>query len=480
MKLKTFIPFIILSSNLSFGQIKNNDFETAKVDAENLPQDWNIKKMNGFEFSLDKETKHLGTNSFTIKSTSDSALGKFIPFSQVIEYGVIEFQKIAITVYIKTKDVKGNAGLWCQIWDKDNKQIGFQNLEMQQTKIIGTSEWKKYELNLILNSNCKKLLLGGYLQGLGAVWYDNFTIETKAFTDTPPSKEAKKYIDEFCKIVKSLSIYTKLIDWKNVDTEIEFLSKGINSYEEASTVAAYVLSKLRAVGDNHSFIQPKATSEMATKMNLKTDKPYGKLLPNTIGYVYVPGYASLNDSVSRAFAKSIQDIIKDLDTKNKITGWIVDLQGNTGGNMYPMITGLGPLIGNGTLGHFLNANGKVNSSWFYSKGSTGVVRIKDSYVVSDETKKVAVLIGSRTSSSGEMTTVSFIGKPNAKLFGQASGGYTTGNSLFKLKDGSTLALATSYISDRNDKPYYGKIMPDVLVTENEDILKVAEQWLLEK
>ncbi len=480
MKIKTLIAFSIVCSHVLFGQIRNNGFELAKPDTVSMPQDWNIRKMSGFEFGIDKEIKYLGINSFTIKSTSDSALGKFIPFSQLVEYDVKQFQKIAITVYIKTKDVMGNAGLWCQIWDKDGKQIGFQNLEMQQTKITGTSEWKKYELKLILNDNCKKILLGGYLQGLGTVWYDDFAIETKEFTSTPPSDEAKKYIDHFYKIVKTCSIYSKLIDWGSLETEVDFLLRGANTYEDAASVAVYVLGKLRAAGDNHSFIQPKATSEKATKMNLNTDQPHGKLLPNNIGYVYVPGYASLNDSVSKAFAKSIQDIIKDLDTKNNIAGWIVDLKGNTGGNMYPMITGLGPLTGNGTLGHFLTTTGKVSSSWMYSNGSTRVVSIKNAYVLKDETKKVAVLIGPRTSSSGEMTTVSFIGKSNAKLFGQASGGYTTGNSLFKLKDGSTLALATSYISDRNDKPYYGKINPDVLVKEDEDILKVAEQWLLEK
>ena len=34
-------------------------------------------------------------------------------------------------------------------------------------------------------------------------------------------------------------------------------------------------------------------------------------------------------------------------------GWIVDLRGNFGGNMWPMLLSVEPLIGNGTLGYFV-------------------------------------------------------------------------------------------------------------------------------
>ncbi len=39
-----------------------------------------------------------------------------------------------------------------------------------------------------------------------------------------------------------------------------------------------------------------------------------------------------------------------------------------------MIAGLGPLIGEGTLGYFVNSKTKAdaNSSWFYKNGRSGV------------------------------------------------------------------------------------------------------------
>lgn len=480
MNIPILTSLIVLNSGVILGQIKNNDFEFSRDTVATLPKDWSIKKIIGFDFGLDKEIKYSGANSFNIKSTQTIDSNKFIPFSQVVNFDVQNFKKIAITVYIKSKDITGNAGLWCQIWNKDDKQIGFQNLELQKTKIIGTTDWKKYSISLVVNSNCKKLLLGGYLQGTGSVWYDNFSIENLEFASTPPSKEAKEYIDGFCKIIKKQSVYSNSINWKILQAEIELISKGANSIEDATVVSSHILNKLRELGDNHSFILSKKSYDRSLKTNLDERRPYGKLLENNIGYVYVPGYASTNDTVSENFATSIQNIIKDLDTKNNITGWIVDLRENTGGNMYPMITGLGPIIGEGTLGHFHNANGKVRTRWLYSNGSTRVVKVKAPYVLKNSAVKVAVLIGPNTSSSGEMTAISFVGKPNTKFFGQPSGGYTTGNSMFKLKDGTALALATSYVSDRNKNKYLSKINPDVFVNTDNDAIKIAEQWLNEK
>ena len=93
------------------------------------------------------------------------------------------------------------------------------------------------------------------------------------------------------------------------------------------------------------------------------------------------------------------------------------------------------------------------------------------------------MIGEETSSSGEMTTISFIGKNNTKLFGQPSGGYTTANQGFKLSDGSYIYLATSYTADRNSKKYLSKIIPDIIVQNDnsfDNCLETASKWLLEK
>lgn len=111
------------------------------------------------------------------------------------------------------------------------------------------------------------------------------------------------------------------------------------------------------------------------------------------------------------------------------------------------------------------------------------ITISKPYQIKNKDSKVAVLIGPRTSSSGEMTTISFIGKAHTKLFGEPTGGYTTANRGFKLADGSYLYLASSYTADRNKKEYRGKIQPDVLIKpsgDGDEVLKAAVKWLSEK
>lgn len=180
----------------------------------------------------------------------------------------------------------------------------------------------------------------------------------------------------------------------------------------------------------------------------------------------------------RSFSGKIQALIRDLDTGNNIKGWIVDLRGNTGGNMWPMLAGLAPLTGAGPLGYFVrNAAGKeMKNVW-----NGAHVKVENPYTLQKPDTKVAVLIGPRTSSSGEMTTVAFIGRSNTRLFGQATGGFTTANRTFALSDGSNLLLASSYIADRNHGKYLSKISPDETVEPVPGVdaaVKAAEKWLL--
>src|SRR5690348_5042975 len=60
-----------------------------------------------------------------------------------------------------------------------------------------------------------------------------------------------------------------------------------------------------------------------------------------------------NESQFVRFETNLQRIIGDLDRYHP-DGWVVDLRGNVGGNMWPMLAGIGPLLGeNDHLGEFL-------------------------------------------------------------------------------------------------------------------------------
>jgi carboxyl-terminal processing protease len=147
-----------------------------------------------------------------------------------------------------------------------------------------------------------------------------------------------------------------------------------------------------------------------------------------------------------------------------------------------MLEGLLPLLGEGNFGYFYIPRYKAESNWLQTSKniSTGL----GNYECKNKTFKIAVLIGARTGSSGEMTAISFMGKSNVKFFGQPSAGATTSNRTFTLKNGDMLLLASGYCMDRNKKTYTGKLIPDVVVEENNKegnaTVETAKKWLIEK
>ncbi len=285
-------------------------------------------------------------------------------------------------------------------------------------------------------------------------------------------------------MIKKNAIYADSLNWAIISKELNDLSKGLKTKEDAHILIQHVLSHLRTAGDNHSFLLNSEDAKQNAIKNTDGRVPYGKLLENNIGYIYVPGFSSMNDTAGLHFATKIQSIIEEQEKAN-VKGWVIDLRENTGGNMYPMIAGLGPLLDEGTLGNFIRPTKKTSSYWFYEKGKAGgkestVLKIKNPYLLKTKTRKVAVLIGGQTASSGEMTAISFIGQRNVLLFGEKTGGYTTGNKGHKLSDGSYLFIAGSFVSDKNNKRIIGSLQPDILVDSKEDgkIFSVAIEWLL--
>ncbi|MEE1943575.1 S41 family peptidase [Pedobacter sp. KR3-3] len=468
----------------AFAQIKNTSFDEKKENAK-WPESWAIKEIPGSTVQIDDNIKFSGSSSLKISTNEGVEPSKFASFSQTIPLNLDKTSRATISVYLKTENLMGSAAIWCQVWDDKNKSVGFVNLGSQNEPVKGTNDWKKYSMTLILDRTAKRLVLGGYSMGAGSTWFDDIAFESAQANSKPASKEVKNYIAVVNAIIKDNSIYTDSLNWGAINADIEELGKGLETTADAQMLTNFMLQKLRAAGDNHSFFQPKVAAQQYASGNTSQQKPTFKLLDNHIGYIMVPSYGSTDTETGKAFANEIQGFIKKLDTENTIKGWIVDLRPNTGGNMHPMIAGLGPIIGRGTLGYFVK--GKSKTPWYYTKEGEGAgkgitVKIDQPYELKNPNSKVAVLIGPRTSSSGEMTTVSFIGKKNAKLFGEQSGGYTTANTGYPLPDGSFLYLASSYVADRNMKKYIGKITPDVVVkpVAGEDtVLKTAETWVLD-
>jgi len=303
--------------------------------------------------------------------------------------------------------------------------------------------------------------------------------------------EKKDYFNAFLKIIKNNSIRKDSIDLEMIQEKIFSNLDEIKSIEDCHQVVKTTLLELK---DNHSFFMDKkevekwsSTSSDYRKKDLITFT--GKLLDADIGFIKMNGF-SCGDSLScMYYSDSLQGLIKSIDRKN-LKGWVLDLRENTGGNCWPMLAGIGSLLGEGVCGFFLDAH-ENSSSLYYENGvagmdSTPLVRVsRKPYELYNKNAPVAVLTGENTMSSGEIVAIAFRGKTNAKSFGGSTKGLSTGNTSYFLPDSSVVFLTSAIDADRKGKFYGGKIVPDSLIEErwgnlirkSDNTVDVAKEWI---
>lgn len=271
------------------------------------------------------------------------------------------------------------------------------------------------------------------------------------------------YLSRALDIMRTESLVRDSIDWDALQRKAERLALGASEIQHVYPAIRYALEQL---GDHHSFFKEPREVEawLQGRLQPSGSEPKGEIVHDSIGYVVVPAFISRNELRTIAYAVTLQKIIAELDARRP-TGWIVDLRQNTGGNMWPMLAGLGPILGEGHLGAFVFADGKT-ADWWYMRGSAGIggsalVGVHGGgYRLSSGNPKVAVLTGPATASSGEAVAVAFRGRPQNRSFGGRTQGKTTANGTFRLTDGAMLVLATRRFADRTGTVYGGVLHPD--------------------
>jgi erythromycin esterase-like protein len=77
--------------------------------------------------------------------------------------------------YIKTEGItSGFAGLWWRV-DGASGTLAFDN--MQDRGATGTTDWKRYEIELPVAADAKNINFGALLTGDGTAWFDGFTVD---------------------------------------------------------------------------------------------------------------------------------------------------------------------------------------------------------------------------------------------------------------------------------------------------------------
>ena len=281
----------------------------------------------------------------------------------------------------------------------------------------------------------------------------------------PPS--AERYGKDALATIGKNGIYSGSDEWKSTYEECLKMIENAESYEDTYPAIKKALS---VCGGKHSMLMTKSESQ-------STSDSYDEVLPTVslngdIAVIKLPDFLGTAEA-GRKYAKVAEDFIHE--NRDKIKGVVLDLRGNTGGDMGPMATAVSSLLPDGEL------------MYYHYRSYDVPVTLKDGVISNagtggkslypDEKLKVpvAILTDDMTASSGEALTLCFRELENTRTFGAPTAGYTSVNMLYSLYDGAQLYLTVAF-----DKARTGEVFEETRIVPNvvtDSPLEAALEWL---
>lgn len=300
------------------------------------------------------------------------------------------------------------------------------------------------------------------------------TVAVRVLIDTA----AKVHLDALLQTMEAYSTNRATINWASFRAQV-FAAAGA-ARTIAETYPAIRLA-LNLLNDYESFYIRSDREPIGGATNsCGAAPPTTPTLPATVGYVKVERCSCQTAAEITQFADALQRAIRTADRPDVI-GWIVDLRGNAGGNMWPMLAGIGPVLGDGIVG-WIVYNDREYEREYRAGAATSFgevfARVQAPYTLLKEFPKVAVLTDGSVASAGEAIVVFFRGRPETRSFGTPTCGHHHLLQEFPLSDGATLVLTTAQGADRVKTKYGGPINPDETIADQGEAVERAVAWLL--
>ena len=298
--------------------------------------------------------------------------------------------------------------------------------------------------------------------------------------------------------IKSNSIHRNKVDWGEIDNQF---FRSLSAARTLKDTMNSFTGVLKALDDVHSQIYfnnqyygywhtndgPDANrlSKLVDLARENTGKVECAVLEDQFAYLRVPAMNAYGPDEIRHYATILHDTIEHMG-QLKVKGFIIDLRLNTGGNMYPMLSGLGSLIGDGDIAYEVEMDYYVARAWKIENGNFvindfPVTNFEGTAMKGLDEIPVALLIGPVTASSGSNVAIAFKGRPHTIFIGEPTAdGYTTSNGYFQFAPNLFMNFAVAYVADRNLNLYPSLVEPDVVVKEGDDFEKLLEDQKIKR
>jgi len=264
-------------------------------------------------------------------------------------------------------------------------------------------------------------------------------------------KKDQKALGAALDLMEQRALFADKVDWTAARAEVAAAAEDPEQLELA------LFHLVRKVGGPHSGLRRPLHAAGAP------DVPTVEMQGDA-AVVTLPACAARD---GRAYVEAGKAALASVDPAR----WIVDLRGNGGGSMWPMLAAVAPLLrGDGELGAFVDRDGG-SIPWTLHEGVLASGRTPQ--VLGTDGRRegaVSVLTDTHTASSGEAVAVAFRGLPDVRSYGTPTLGFSTGIETVTLPDRLVLSVATSRFADRTGTVYGGRVTPDV---PSEDPLSMA-------
>jgi carboxyl-terminal processing protease len=311
------------------------------------------------------------------------------------------------------------------------------------------------------------------------------SLQTPYSSSEPKSSPGEFPVDKLLATLREESVFRKDVSWEKLEADVRAKVAKATTDEGRAKAMVDVFAQMNDVHSvlvvggkafSHYEVMDEPTRKkllpMLARAQENSNKPVAKMLDGRIGYVLVPGFQVGTPEKITEAARGLHDKVTEI-ARQKPVGWVVDLRMNTGGNLYPMLTGLRHLLGDGVVGSSIDADGRKVQEWvlkpdgLYWRDGTGDRRFAELEMTAqppDPNVPVAVLVGPVTISSGQGTALAFRGRPHSRMFGEPTAkGYTTVTGPRSFGPEVSMSLAVSYMADRTGTPCKSQVLPDEMV-----------------
>ena len=269
------------------------------------------------------------------------------------------------------------------------------------------------------------------------------------------------YVRDAIQHMDRKGIYAEGEEWEAARKEA--LSQDPETLEEAQEI---INKAAKIAGGKHSYLMPADKAQAREKRSNEEVSPNVTMREDGICMIQLPAFAGDDENCLR-YALTVLDSIPDT-----MKGVCIDLRGNHGGNMYPMIAAVHRFLPDDI---FLKFKMRRRFQSVMPINKEFVAKVVGIDIEPRIDCPVAILTDEATASSGEAVLLSFRGLDNVRVFGSPTAGYASANESIVFYNGSILALTVSCDIARTGEVFCeDPIVPDV---ETDSPEEDAISWL---